>query len=145
MDESAETLDKIQFFGTSSGTVWVSDEKVNLDFATLAASVYTGTVIPSYLITRDFTYNDVYSMDRTQRVELDLYGSSCTVGWDGNFNLVPTTFKNVNTLTLTPEWLRRYYYPDCVCYQVRFCISSVAFISIRLINIYALATRLSNR
>lgn len=145
MEESAETLDKIQFFGTSSGLVYVSDEKVNLDFASLSGSLYTGTTIPSYLITKDFTYNDVYSMDRTQRVELDLYGTECVIGWDGNFNLVPTTFKNFQTIALTNEWLRRYYYPDCVCYQVRFCINSTEYISMRLINLYALTSRLTNR
>jgi hypothetical protein len=145
MEESAETLDKVQFFGTSSGLVYVSDEKVNLDFAILANDRYTGVTIPSYLITKDFTYQDVYSMDRTQRVELDLYGTSCSIGWDGNFNLVPTTFKNFQTISLTNEWLRRYYYPDCVCYQVRFAIISDEFISMRLINMYSLSTRLTNR
>lgn len=145
MNEAVETLDKVQFFGSSSGKVYISDEKVNLDFAVLSAGLYTGTSIPSYIITKDFIFNDVYAMDRTQRVELDLYGSECSIGWDGNYSLAPTQFKNKQTVALTSEWLRRYYYPDCVCYQVRLCIESTAYIAMRLINLYALTSRLSNR
>lgn len=152
MDDAVETLDKIQLFGLGgvtttgySGNVYACDEKSILDFTIITAGVYTGEDISSMLITKDFIYGDVQTMDRTQRVELDIYGTNCTVGWNGNFSLEPTAFKNLDTLVLTPSWERRYYYPDCVCYQVRFCLTSTKYLSLRLINLYSLTSNLTNR
>lgn len=143
--EALEGLDKIQFFGTS-GYVYASDEKLSLDYAVISAGAITSsTSIPSSLITKDFIFSDVYRMDRTQRVELDLYGTSVVVGWDGTFSQDTSVFRQLNTVPLTPAWERRYYYPDAVAYQVRFSLTSDSYIALRLINIYALDSRLADR
>lgn len=140
------SLNQAQVFGISDGTTYIDDPSLSSDWGIRSGATWTpGTAIASNLITRDFTFDDVSLQDRLQRVELDAYGTNLTLGVSGKYDTDLINFKQQKTITLQPKWFRALYHPDVTGYQFRLWISSTTSFKLRLILLYALKLRFTNR
>jgi len=116
------------------------------DYGTRISGSWTaGTPIPVYLVTKDFLFNDVSTQDRLQRVEIETVGAALTVGVSGVFDTVGGSFKQSTTLAAQSTWRRILYLPDVTGYQFRLYLSASGSVQVRLILLYALQLRFTNR
>lgn len=146
-DVSLEGTTQSLLIAPSAGEVNVMDNKMSSEggYWNISRTWVAGTAISSRLITRDFIYNALHQVDRTERMVFEAYGNSTVdVSYDSDYSINPAAFHSEYAITLTAEYLKRYYFPDAVAEKIRFCFEASDYWSIRWLQPFAIATETIN-
>lgn len=123
-----------------TGDVYAADERLNSDFGydDGTDTWVTGTAIPWTLETRDFTFADLARRDRTQRLHFESLGKTFEVSYSTNYG---TTWDQVETITVDPQFSEKMYWPDSSSKHIRFRFRGTTiaqFASIRWMQAFAM-------
>jgi len=132
--------------GKESNGIDVLDDTMGADAGYFEAdgTWNAGTAISTRLITRDFIYTDLPNEDRTQQLDYEAFGGDVNVSYSNLYTKTTAAFQNVVTMTLSPEFRERRYFPDAVGQHIRFMFEATEYWAIRWAQPYAVVTEFQN-